>query len=61
MNNREAIKIFTGSDFRLVVYEDGFTLEVDVPDTASIETYEHWENDIEADIDAMDKAGYFYP
>ena len=56
---KEAIKIFTGSDFRLIVYADGFVMEVDVPDTAQVETYEHWEDDIESDIEAMDKAGFF--
>lgn len=56
MDMREAIKIFTGSDFRLVVYENGFTMEVDIPDTASVETYEHWEDD---GLDDMAKAGFF--
>jgi hypothetical protein len=54
---KEAIKVFNGEDFRLVVYEDGFVMEVDVPDTARVETYEHWEDDDE--IEAMAKAGFF--
>jgi hypothetical protein len=51
----EAIKIFNGSDFRLVVYETGFTLEVDIPDTAQVETFKHWEDG----LDDMEKAGFF--
>ena len=53
---KEAIKVFNGEDFRLVVYEDGFVMEVDVPDTARVETYEHWEDD---GLDDMAKAGFF--